>query len=93
MKIWEISTSITNVPKWYNGFLFLTYCYQWGWNVNIVSNAKVTTDFTIWNLQIPIIIFCSKICLENTVRRDGVVGWDPFWGRWSLSEGGGPGGE
>ena len=38
--------------KWYNGFLFLTYCYQWGWNVNIVSNAKVTTDFTIWNLQI-----------------------------------------
>ena len=52
MKIWEISTSITNAPKWYNEFLFLTYCYQWRWNVNIVSNAKVITNFTIWNLQI-----------------------------------------
>ena len=52
MKIWEISTSITNTPKGYNGFLFLTYCYQWIWNVNIVSNAKVITNFTIWNLQI-----------------------------------------
>ena len=52
MKIWEISTSITNAPKWYNGFLFLSYCYQFGWDVNIVSNAKVTTHFTIRNLQI-----------------------------------------
>ena len=43
---------MTNTPKWYNGFLFLTYCYQFGWDVNIVCNAKVTTNFTIRNLQI-----------------------------------------